>query len=81
MSANTIFQQLMSVQHAFNDYPADIVYFHGSASLGQNTPLSDIDLAVVANTEVAAGKYLDIELDLALTLEKLTALRTKHLWK
>lgn len=75
MTDNPIYQQLLSARQVFAPYPVDIAYFHGSAALGQSTPLSDIDLAVVVKAEVPANRYLDIELDLALALEKSTHLK------
>lgn len=68
MNNSILAQQLAGLSSLFESFPIEFVYLHGSVALGCETPLSDIDLAVVAKEDVEPKKYLDLELDLEVKL-------------
>lgn len=51
-------------------YPIDLAYLYGSAARGQATPLSDIDIALLANVELTPEQRLRLMLDVALAIEE-----------
>jgi|YNPNPStandDraft_1061719.scaffolds.fasta_scaffold96600_1 predicted nucleotidyltransferase len=51
-------------------YPINLAYLYGSAARSRATPLSDIDIALLANVELAPEQRLRLMLDVALAIEE-----------
>lgn len=56
-------------------YKIKLVYLYGSHARGQQTPMSDIDLAVLFEDDLADEKYLDNKLNFGGEIEKAFNLR------
>lgn len=67
MVNNTLVSSLKScLGHILPHYPVNLAYLFGSAATGQNTPLSDVDIALVLTAEmITPGQQLSMELKLA----------------
>lgn len=55
-------QLAQCLQHIAQSQPITLAYLFGSAALGQTTPLSDIDIALVVTDAVSPNQRLHFEL-------------------
>jgi predicted nucleotidyltransferase len=64
MDKQNIVQSIGRFKAEIGKYPVQLIYLHGSTAAGRATPISDIDLAIVAHPGVAPAAYLELELEL-----------------
>jgi len=70
MSANDLLERLTAVLGPIlSDSQVYLAYLYGSAARGENTPLSDLDIAVLVEAELKPLERLDLEMRLELVLE------------
>jgi predicted nucleotidyltransferase len=50
------------------DLPVQLAYLHGSAARGEETPSSDVDIALVCDEETSPGQRLRLMLDVSAEL-------------
>ncbi|HLF25238.1 MAG TPA: nucleotidyltransferase domain-containing protein [Anaerolineae bacterium] len=63
-------QLQLILPRAISDAPIALAYLYGSAAQGRTTPLSDIDLAVVARDPSALTRSFELETKLAVELAR-----------
>src|SRR6266852_1993700 len=67
--AQEILERLRGAAEAvFSSRPVALAYLHGSQATGHATPLSDVDVAIVAEGEMAPRDRLRLELNLETAL-------------
>jgi len=71
MDSQKIMEFIHNFKHDLEKYPVQLIYLHGSVATGDDTPLSDVDLAVVVENDLPANAYLDLELELEVLFCKL----------
>jgi hypothetical protein len=70
MKKNVLIDQLeMSLRPFLDERPVLLAYLYGSTAIGQTTPFSDVDIALLLSEPLPPRERLDLELSVEIALE------------
>jgi predicted nucleotidyltransferase len=67
-SDNLVDTLRLHLPQMMKDLPVQMAYLHGSAARGEETPSSDVDIALVCDDETSPGQRLRLMLDVSAEL-------------
>ena len=69
-SENLVDTLQLHLPQMVKDLPVQLAYLHGSAARGEETPSSDVDIALVCDDETSPSQRLRLMLDLSAELSR-----------